>query len=544
MVGMLAIAGVPKLWVSSPEYCSGLPSIISDSSPSLSGSPKYLDEHSLSLSSDWHSNTCSSEPSPHPNFRFLHHLPTNQTQYLPEAMLSPRSLAAHAVPYQNSIYSMLHRVGDQYGTEYAQNVSPCMARPDIRRSIPNNNNGYCESYSGTLENYDETFNAHRVGSHAGLVHPIPRNSHMAANNLSFLSATEDTPSIASFDVPNEQKGCAIPNQQSAYVPSMTGYNTNQSDFNFHTHKAHMDLHTSPYTKFTSSENGPACSSWSMNTEPDMWYHSRVTSDAADDMTWLTASTYEGPWSVNHPYRHAKQTSISVVTTHGLPMPPFDHIVMSGTTSSFTQESFASVPRPTVIQVPQNQQPFPDNGYASSSGAVYSDTEAGSFDQLPLNGPSPSYVHPTTEESASPQPASDDRATIEASLHYSDARNAFLIDCKRHGLSYKDIKRIGGFKEAESTLRGRFRTLTKAKDQRVRKPKWQTKDIKLLREAVFVCSESPEAYTSIVQLSINMHQPPKVSWKKVAEYIWSHGGSYYFGNATCKKKWCEIHDIKL
>jgi hypothetical protein len=69
-------------------------------------------------------------------------------------------------------------------------------------------------------------------------------------------------------------------------------------------------------------------------------------------------------------------------------------------------------------------------------------------------------------------------------------------------------------------------------------------IKLLCEAVLICSETPESYTSIVHISMSMHQPPKVSWKKVAEYIWSHGGSYYFGNATCKKKWCEIHDVKL
>lgn len=59
---------------------------------------------------------------------------------------------------------------------------------------------------------------------------------------------------------------------------------------------------------------------------------------------------------------------------------------------------------------------------------------------------------------------------------SEKRNAFLIESKRHGLSYKDIKRLGGFKEAESTLRGRFRTLTKTKDQRVRKPRWHDKDV--------------------------------------------------------------------
>ncbi|KAJ6000021.1 hypothetical protein N7481_000430 [Penicillium waksmanii] len=35
----------------------------------------------------------------------------------------------------------------------------------------------------------------------------------------------------------------------------------------------------------------------------------------------------------------------------------------------------------------------------------------------------------------------------------NSRNAFLVKCKRRGLSYKEIKRIGGFKEAESTRRG-------------------------------------------------------------------------------------------
>lgn len=33
--------------------------------------------------------------------------------------------------------------------------------------------------------------------------------------------------------------------------------------------------------------------------------------------------------------------------------------------------------------------------------------------------------------------------------------------------------------------------------------------------------------------------PKISWKQVGEYIWKNGGSYHFGNATCKKKWAQI-----
>ncbi|KAL4872252.1 hypothetical protein BDV12DRAFT_162582 [Aspergillus spectabilis] len=140
---------------------------------------------------------------------------------------------------------------------------------------------------------------------------------------------------------------------------------------------------------------------------------------------------------------------------------------------------------------------------------------------------------------------------------NDARNAFLIEYKRRGLSYKDIKRLGGFKEAESTLRGRFRTLTKSKEQRVRKPHWYENDVspwqksqwvsgfadcaqvRLLCEAVNIYSEAGDSPCASACRPRRASQSPKIPWKKVAQYIRSHGGSYHFGNATCKKKWCEV-----
>jgi len=33
---------------------------------------------------------------------------------------------------------------------------------------------------------------------------------------------------------------------------------------------------------------------------------------------------------------------------------------------------------------------------------------------------------------------------------------------------------------------------------------------------------------------------KVQWKKVADYIIANGGSYHFGNSTCKRKWVELN----
>jgi hypothetical protein len=44
------------------------------------------------------------------------------------------------------------------------------------------------------------------------------------------------------------------------------------------------------------------------------------------------------------------------------------------------------------------------------------------------------------------------------------------------MSYKEIKAKGNFKEAVSTLRGRFRTLTKEPEQRVRRPQWSERDV--------------------------------------------------------------------
>ena len=59
---------------------------------------------------------------------------------------------------------------------------------------------------------------------------------------------------------------------------------------------------------------------------------------------------------------------------------------------------------------------------------------------------------------------------------TDDKDAFLVQSKLAGMSYKQIKEKGHFVEAESTLRGRFRTLTKHKDHRVRKPEWQEGDV--------------------------------------------------------------------
>lgn len=58
----------------------------------------------------------------------------------------------------------------------------------------------------------------------------------------------------------------------------------------------------------------------------------------------------------------------------------------------------------------------------------------------------------------------------------NSRDQQLLDLKKSGLSYKEIKEQYNFPEAESTLRGRYRTLTKTREDRVRKPEWKPADV--------------------------------------------------------------------
>ncbi|AEO68747.1 uncharacterized protein THITE_155401 [Thermothielavioides terrestris NRRL 8126] len=133
-----------------------------------------------------------------------------------------------------------------------------------------------------------------------------------------------------------------------------------------------------------------------------------------------------------------------------------------------------------------------------------------------------------------------------------SKDDFLVRQKQLGMTYKEIRRMGGFTEAESTLRGRYRTLTKSREARVRKPEWGEKDLRLLEQAVLALASYPHSSHSSHPHSSHPHPHPhshadqlqqlrgaKVPWKKVAEYIVAHGGSYHFGNSTCRKRWDEL-----
>ncbi|CEJ82038.1 hypothetical protein VHEMI02130 [[Torrubiella] hemipterigena] len=107
------------------------------------------------------------------------------------------------------------------------------------------------------------------------------------------------------------------------------------------------------------------------------------------------------------------------------------------------------------------------------------------------------------------------------------KDKFLVQARDSNMTYREIKQQGGFSEAESTLRGRYRALTKEKEARVRKPEWSSIDIVLLRQAIDHFAEGGNIRRA------------KLPWKKIAEYIEDNGGTYLFGPATCKKKWMSL-----
>ena len=86
-----------------------------------------------------------------------------------------------------------------------------------------------------------------------------------------------------------------------------------------------------------------------------------------------------------------------------------------------------------------------------------------------------YVNPCPLSAVTSQPLED--------------QDLFLVQSRQAGLTYKEIKEKGNFTEKEPTLRGRYRTLTKQKEFRVRKPKWKRKDVSLIKSSPLLVRDS-------------------------------------------------------
>ncbi|KAJ6015392.1 hypothetical protein N7540_009983 [Penicillium herquei] len=405
---------------------------------------------------------------------------------------------------------------------------------------------------------------------------------------------EDTPSLSSsydVDIPKEQ--LVIPGmfwQPSGSMGIPDQISTTKKEAPFQELEPHFPMEDFSYPSWTSCP-------WNLHSNSDPWVDPYVVGTNYD---YSSAGYYESRSIILKHHTHNQEVEPS--TTASLPADYLQQPLSSHPIQSAPVAVGATTHMPTLVPLPATAIPevpsvpnmsFYQNssfhGYGANPGAETADNSLASPvhpDNNIINNMTSSLQSANqipVPSSSYPQPQFTAPSPIKTNLQSDDARNSLLVEWKRSGLSYKDIKRIGKFKEAESTLRGRYRTLTKAKEQRVRKPKWQDKDVQLLSEAVTIHTEktissdsylqpSPfppwsssqlcesnenpghkldepctQTYPDSVpstQLGQTHTQPPKVSWKKVSEYIFANGGSYEFGNATCKKKWCEINGISI
>lgn len=76
----------------------------------------------------------------------------------------------------------------------------------------------------------------------------------------------------------------------------------------------------------------------------------------------------------------------------------------------------------------------------------------------------------------PPSSSQPRPTPWTAAAERAERDNFLVQCRASGMKYRDVKRLGNLPEAESTLRGRYRSLTKGKSDWGRRCKWTDRDV--------------------------------------------------------------------
>ncbi|EUC46135.1 hypothetical protein COCMIDRAFT_36222 [Bipolaris oryzae ATCC 44560] len=198
-----------------------------------------------------------------------------------------------------------------------------------------------------------------------------------------------------------------------------------------------------------------------------------------------------------------------------------------------------IPRKGLVSAPehsyshdsnQGASPWFNPKYLSSTDHMW-----GTQSQSPLG--TESHAAPT-QDHVQPRLQVPRRSSTQGQRERNDR---VLIEGKKRGETYKEIKKkLIGEDPAESTLRGRYRSLTKDRRDRVRKPVWTKFDTELLNETVL---------QELKRIESNLQNPSalsieqklmKVSWKKVADYIEENGGSYHFGNSTCKRKWLELN----
>lgn len=135
--------------------------------------------------------------------------------------------------------------------------------------------------------------------------------------------------------------------------------------------------------------------------------------------------------------------------------------------------------------PAARKRLPNNAHSSPTPLGYPDGIGSGSQDSPSVATSVGHSFYESDSNYGSSSAQSSQPSRLPSPALSDAnrssQNKFLVEARASGMSYREIRIKGGFTEAESTLRGRHRTLTKDKESRVRKPEWTDTDVSPIKK---------------------------------------------------------------
>ncbi|KAH7078382.1 hypothetical protein FB567DRAFT_631722 [Paraphoma chrysanthemicola] len=290
----------------------------------------------------------------------------------------------------------------------------------------------------------------------------------------------------------------------------------------------------PFTPDTSNDGASSCRSWArFNTSsfPTIKTSSPKYPTGMDSMTARYSSR---PLPINRGAAGSSSATEADVPFNGLPS-PYDGASQFDSVSYFPKSCPSESPsysaRMTYSQAVGPYKPHESQGVGylyKSDPTTYSPSD---------NRPQRANGWGETNTSVSARAQFQVPRVMDTQVQRK-ADDEILLEGKRNGLTYKEIRKKMAVKCAESTLRGRYRSLTKARKDRVRKPTWTANDIRLMNQYVQAELDRIDAHQHV---ALGYEQRlAKVPWKKITDKIHANGGTYHFGNATCKRKYIQLH----
>ena len=235
----------------------------------------------------------------------------------------------------------------------------------------------------------------------------------------------------------------------------------------------------PYTPGLEADQPSPNSPWSeFNMAPFSGINGSASDGECASPARKTHPVLEIKQSPESDYTGFTRTDSDLSVGRGYPvngLPTYENATQYSSDTSYSQDSSPSA------------SPWLPPGYTMSLAAVpfrprHPQTSAyhpSSYGPAGWNGTRPLVPSQTQLQARFPI-----ARTVDAQAERK-ADDEILLDGKKDGLTYKEIRKKLHVKCAESTLRGRYRSLTKARKDRVRKPVWRRIDVSQRRRSLTI-----------------------------------------------------------